>query len=465
MHFLSFRISFLLLLWWLCACSKPTSELTNLKQDPQIQVYFNHKPTKNTKYSDPYRQINRFGDNLEEVIITAINSAQYSIDIAVQELRLPNIAQALAQKNQQGIEIRIIVDNNYSRSLSKLNRGKTNKLTQQERLRYQELFTLVDTNKDGSLSQAEINQRDALSILNHADIPVLDDTADGSKGSGLMHHKFMIIDRKKVVTGSANFTLSGIHGDFSNLETRGNANHLLLIDNQELATIFTEEFNLMWGDGLGGNQDSKFGLAKKVRSPQQIILGNNLVTVQFSPTSPTQNWHNSTNGLIGKTLQEANKSIDLALFVFSEQKLADILQSQQQKGVKIRGLFDGGFAFRYYSEALDLLGVSRFYQCKYEDDNNPWQTPLPTVGIPSLPRGDKLHHKFAIVDDSTVITGSQNWSAAANHNNDETVLIIQNPLVAAHFQQEFTRLYRQADLGLPQHLSAKLKREQITTCQ
>ncbi|MDJ0689845.1 MAG: phospholipase D-like domain-containing protein [Xenococcaceae cyanobacterium MO_188.B32] len=464
MVFASLRISFLLLPCLLCACGKTTLESTNLKQDPYIQVYFNHRQTKNTNYSDPYRQIERFGDNLEALIIKEINSANNSVDLAVHELRLPNIAQTLAKKHQQGIKVRVIIDNNYNRFVKELISSKINKLTKQERLRYEELFTLVDANKNGSLSQTEINQKDALTILRNADIPVIDDTADGSKGSGLMHHKFIIIDRQKIITGSANFTLSGIHGDFSNLETRGNVNHLLLIDNRELATIFTEEFNLMWGDGLGGNRDSQFGLAKKRRSPQQVILGNSLVTVQFSPTSPTQNWSYTTNGLIGKTLQDANQSIDLALFVFSEQQLADILQSQQQQGVKIRGLFDRGFAFRYYSEALDLLGVSLTYKCKYEDNNNPWQTPLDTVGIPSLARGDKLHHKFAILDNSTVITGSQNWSAAANYNNDETVLIIQNPLVAAHFQQEFDRLYQQADLGIPQHLSAKLKREQTKNC-
>ena len=464
MYFLSLIISLLLLPWLLFACAKTPPELINLQQDPQIQVYFNHKQTKDTNYSDPYRQINRYGDNLEAVIIEAIDSAQFSIDVAVQELKLPKIAQALAKKYRQGVKVRVILDNIYSRPLSELTSSEIRRLNQRNRLRYQEFFTLVDTNQDGSLSQAEINQRDALIILRNARIPLIDDTADGSKGSGLMHHKFVIIDRQKVVTGSANFTLSGIHGDFADLETRGNVNNLLVIDNQQLADIFTEEFNYMWGDGFGGNQDSKFGLAKPARSPKQVSFGNTKITVQFSPTSPTKEWHNTTNGIIEETLTNARSSIDLALFVFSEQKLADILQRKQQEGVAIRALFEPGFAFRYYSEALDLSGVALLYQCKYEENNNPWQTAIETIGVPSLPRGDKLHHKFALIDDRTVITGSHNWSAAANYDNDETLLIIHNPVVAAHFQQEFVQLYQQADLGLPQHLLAKLKRESTKNC-
>ena len=57
---------------------------------------------------------------------------------------------------------------------------------------------LADTDKDGSLSDAEISSGDALAIVREAGIPMIDDTADGSKGSGLMHHKFIVIDGKTV---------------------------------------------------------------------------------------------------------------------------------------------------------------------------------------------------------------------------------------------------------------------------
>ena len=46
------------------------------------------------------------------------------------------------------------------------------------------------------------------------------------------------------------------------------------------------------------------------------------------------------------------------------------------------------------------------------------------MGVPILPKGDLLHDKFAVIDNKTVITGSHNWSEAANHGNDETLIVI-----------------------------------------
>ena len=341
-----------------------------------------------------------------------------------------------------------------------MSKSEIRKLKSRDRLRYDEFLKLVDRDGNGRLSQAEIAQGDAITIINNAGIPLIDDTADGTKGSGLMHHKFMIIDGTTIFTGSANFTLSGIHGDFSNSDTRGNANHLIKIDNRQLANLFTEEFNYMWGDGVGKDDDSQFGLDKPYRPPETVSWENTTLTVQFSPTSTTKDWHLTTNGLIARAIANTTSSINLALFVFSEQELADILEQKQQQGVKIKAVFDPGFAFRYYSEALDLLGVSIKNRCQTETNNNPWQKPIKDVGIPQLSMGDKLHHKFASLDNKITITGSQNWSPTANYTNDETVLIIDNSTVNSHFEREFMRLYQSASLGLSQSALKKIKLQQ-----
>ncbi|BAU66226.1 helix-hairpin-helix motif protein [Stanieria sp. NIES-3757] len=441
-------------------CHSSNSKTINLEQDRFIQVYFNYQANLGNSYTDPYRKITRSGGDLEAVILKEINSAQSSIDLAVQELKLPKIAQALARKYQAGVKVRVILDNNYSRPLSQLNLREIKNLSSRDRSKYQDFFALLDSNQDGLLSNSEIAQGDALIILKNAGIPLIDDTADGSKGSGLMHHKFLIVDRKIVLTGSVNYTLSDIHGDFTNLETKGNVNNLLVINNQELARLFTEEFNYMWGDGVGGNFDSLFGLAKPYRSPQKLVWHHTTVEIQFSPTSPSKDWQISSNGLIGKKISNATNSIDLALFVFSEQKLVDLLAQAQQKQVKIQGVFEPEFALRSYSEVLDMWGVALRDRCKYEANNNPWKKSINTVGIAQLTKGDKLHHKFAVIDQNTVITGSHNWSEAANHNNDENLLVIHNNIVAQHFQQQFNLLYEQTELGIPSYFQTKLTKQQ-----
>lgn len=437
--------------------------LEPLPQDPTIQVYFNYSQA--ASYTDPYRQQLRLGDDLEQVLVEAIAAAQSTVDVAIQELRLPGVAQALVERQRAGVQVRVVLENSYSRPWSDLSSAEVQALDSRDRGKYQEFLALADLDSDGRVSETEALERDALAMIQAAQIPWIDDTADGSKGSSLMHHKFVVVDRQVVVSGSANFTTSGTHGDSFNPDSRGNVNHLVAIASPDLARLYTEEFDLMWGDGPGGQPDSRFGLQKPLRSPQTVTVGSSQVTVQFSPTSSSQDWSRSVNGLIGRTLSTAQRSIDMALFVFSDQNLSNLLESQHRQGVQIRALIDPGFMYRDYSEGLDLLGLALpNQQCRYGEGNRPWASPITTVGIPILADGDVLHHKFGLVDDRIVVTGSQNWSLTANESNDENLLVIDNPTVAAHFQREFEQLYAEATLGIPDWLQQRVQ-EQAARCE
>lgn len=442
--------------------NSPGVAITPLPQDPNIQVYFNHSQAR--EYQEPYRGQSRAGDNLEQVLIDTINQASISIDVAIQELNLPLVAQALLAKHQEGVKVRVIVEHDYRHSWSTLTEAEIGNLEARDRRKYDEFLKLADLNQDSEIHASEGLQRDAMRILDLGQVPVLDDTADGSKGSGLMHHKFVVVDNQVVVTGSANFTTSGMHGDFLNAESRGNANHLVVIDNEEVAQLLTEEFKLMWGDGPGRNADSLFGLQKPYRPPQTVNLAlDSSVTMQFGPVSGDRYaWENSPNGLIAQTLHSAQQTIDLALFVFSEQPLNQTLKEKSQQNVAIRALIDSEFIYRSYSEALDMMGVARLnQQCQYDLDNEPWSPGLTTVGTPQLNKGDKLHHKFAIVDQTKIVTGSQNWSKNANYRNDETVIILNNKTVAQHFLREFERLYGHANFGVPHWLQLDIQERKI----
>ena len=454
----------LLLLLTLTGCQQVQSSsqlLEPLPQDPLIQVYFNN--SQSSKYTEAYRQKSRLGDDLEKQIVDTISQAKSTIDIAVQELRLPKVAQILAEKQKSGVKVRLILEHNYSRPWSSFTSAEIANLEKREQERYQDFRKFVDINKDNQITSAEISQRDSLAIVQDAQIPWIDDTADGSKGSRLMHHKFVVVDHRFVIITSANFTLSDTSGDFTNSSSLGNANNLLKVDSPELAKLITEEFNIMWGERVGGKLDSKFGLQKTLRKSQTITLNNSKITVNFSPISPTEPWVDSANGLISKTLSASKKTVDLALFVFSDQQLANILEERHDQNVQVRALIEPQFAYRSYSEALDMMGFALSENCKYEVDNHPWKNPISTVGVPILAKGDLLHHKFAVIDNQTVITGSHNWSEAANNGNDEILVVIENPTVAAHYQREFDRLYGTIKPGLTANIQAKID-QQVKQC-
>ena len=230
----------------------------DLTRPKQIDVVFNHNAR--SRYRSPLTGDWRNGDDMEAWLIDAIDGAKKEVLVAVQELSLPKIAQALIAAQQRGVHVAVVLENNYSQAWSKL---RPSRLNRRGRQRWHQLNKLADSNGDGSTSSEEAFLGDAIALLQAATIPLIDDTADGSSGSGLMHHKFLVIDQTTVITGSANLTSSGLHGDADRPSSRGNVNHLLQINSPELALVFRQEFAQMWGDGPGGAQDSRFGLKAK----------------------------------------------------------------------------------------------------------------------------------------------------------------------------------------------------------
>ena len=198
-----------------------------------IELRFNQLSTKD--YQSPINGKQRPGENLEALIIESINGAEHEILLAVQELSLPKVAVALAAKHKTGVIVKVVVENQYRKAWSKIHAAG---LPPHQQQRLLQLAALADTNNDGLLTASERHSGDSIAILETASVPIKDDTADGSKGSGLMHHKFIVIDQKQVIFGSANFSNSDIHGDAGSPKTRGNVNHLIRINNPTIAEIF-----------------------------------------------------------------------------------------------------------------------------------------------------------------------------------------------------------------------------------
>jgi phosphatidylserine/phosphatidylglycerophosphate/cardiolipin synthase-like enzyme len=52
-----------------------------------------------------------------------------------------------------------------------------------------------------------------------------------------------------------------------------------------------------------------------------------------------------------------------------------------------------------------------------------------------------MHHKFAIVDNTVVVTGSYNWTRSAALYNHENIVVTSAKPIVAGFCEEFDRLW------------------------
>jgi phosphatidylserine/phosphatidylglycerophosphate/cardiolipin synthase-like enzyme len=68
-----------------------------------------------------------------------------------------------------------------------------------------------------------------------------------------------------------------------------------------------------------------------------------------------------------------------------------------------------------------------------------------TVRSLGVPEQSLMHHKFAVFDERLVATGSYNWTNSAEHANYENLVVLEEPALVSRFQQEFRRLWREAN--------------------
>jgi cardiolipin hydrolase len=54
-----------------------------------------------------------------------------------------------------------------------------------------------------------------------------------------------------------------------------------------------------------------------------------------------------------------------------------------------------------------------------------------------------MHHKFAVIDEAVVLTGSFNWTTQAVKFNQENVLFLENNGIAKLFTDNFNKMWNE----------------------
>ncbi len=256
---------------------------------------------------------------------------------------------------------------------------------------------VVDGDKAGS---------DAVYYLRSNGVPVRDDGND----ERIQHNKFIVIDGRIVVTGSVNFNEYSFTGTYNNM---------VVVAHPLLAQNYRDEFMEMWGGTYHGGAPTQ-------RTRMTILLNGTPVLVEnyFSPDD-------SPATRLAELIDAAEREIDAMLLIITLSDVASrLVWKQVIEGVRVAVLVDDENAYARYS------------MYPYIEENGL---------MAETDHGSMILHDKVFVIDDVVWTGSMNPTYSGNSKNDENVLVIHDPRIAAMYREEFWRRFER--YGLPVRIS------------
>jgi phosphatidylserine/phosphatidylglycerophosphate/cardiolipin synthase-like enzyme len=359
--------------------------LSHSSSTGKMDVYFNFSVDTSIAFPNNKAQGN---NDFKTRLIQRIDSAQYSIDIAIYSFNEINIIRdKLINAFARGVKIRIVYDH-----------------------------------RDGniqSLMQDLINAGIRVQIR--------------PQSTYIMHNKFFIFDSRDTSSYSDDWLWTG-SANITNAQFYQDAQNILFIQDESLCKIFTREFEEMWGSHSDFNNPSlaKFGTSKSDNTPHITYVGGKKFEIYFSPSEDV------SLKLENLILNETNKSINFCIFSFTRFNIANRMKTKYNPpNVMVRGVFDQQNANE--NLYLEMKGIGGTY---------PWNPPA-RVYLETF--SGLLHHKYMTIDpempssNPVVATGSYNYSNSANFGNDEAILFIYDSLIANQYFQEFSK--RISDAG------------------
>ena len=281
----------------------------------------------------------------------------------------------------------------------------------------------VDQESDGSYTYSDNNGCDTQAMINalgtdnngnhwvRFDI----NNSTGNGYSYIMHNKFFVIDGEWVSVGSTNYSDTGIGGEF-------NANWNMLIHSVNLANIYTIEFEEMWNQGRSHTAKSN-----NTTHILPIYTDGTVVESYFSPTDDAMN-----NAII-PAINTANTTLDIAIFYLTSQEISDAILAAKIRGAIVRVIMDATGAANQYSKHRQLCAAG--IPVKIENWNG------------------KMHMKALMADNDNMIIGSQNFTGAANSENDENTLWIKGGDVASSISSEYLTYYSALWNSIPEQFN------------
>ena len=160
------------------------------------------------------------------------------------------------------------------------------------------------------------------------------------------------------------------------------------------------------------------------------------VQVYFSP-------HGGATEAVVNALDRATNKVLVQAYSFTSAPIARALVNAQRRAVKVQVILDKSQRTEKYSEAdfLDHEGVTTLIDAEHAI----------------------AHNKIMIIDGFLVLTGSFNFTKAAEENNAENLLVIIDPALARRYSDNWDSHQRHSELyqreARPEHPLTHSRRE------
>jgi phosphatidylserine/phosphatidylglycerophosphate/cardiolipin synthase-like enzyme len=364
-------------------------------------------------------------DDLEQVIVEFIGQARSSLDIAVQEIDNPLIAQAILDARWRGVDVELFLEQDYLRTPLR-GRPPTPPVPRAGESPEQALHRVQWGLDDTELAE----NRRILAALLRSDVQVR-----GDYNPKLFHQKFILRDYRDgraerssaLLSGSANFTVT---------DTHSNLNNVVVFRNAYICRQYENEVAQLRAGSFGRGQHGAV--------PRTYDVAGVPVKVLFAPD------HTPELEII-KQMLKGEREIVFAIFTFAGSSgIDDAMLALARGGITVKGVLDPGQAKQGWAAP-------------------PWlRHPRIELYIPKRV-GDlaglrKLHHKLMVIDEQIVIAGSFNYTAPANEYNDENIFVLGSVhqevegiavdpgpcrKLARHFKTEIERIIAGSDRYQP----------------
>ena len=124
-----------------------------------------------------------------------------------------------------------------------------------------------------------------------------------------------------------------------------------------------------------------------------------------------------TEAVVG-AVEKARATILVQAYSFTSVPIAKALIDAHRRGVKVEAILDKSQRTEKYSGATTLSNAG---------------IPVQIDAVHAI-----AHNKVKVIDGKTVITGSFNFTKAAEQNNAENLLIIEDAVLAAKYSENWT---------------------------